>query len=92
MMSFLLYGRTKPFCPFCERAKQLLKIKGFSYKEFRIEDPYPTEDDVEFITKDDLLEKAPGAQTVPQIWMLDDGKETYIGGYTQLEKIFSEID
>ncbi len=62
-------------CPFCDRAKTLLKMKGIPFEERKIGDGW---------TKEDLLESVPDARTVPQIF-LDD---KLIGGYDQLVKYF----
>jgi glutaredoxin len=68
---------SKYHCPFCDKAKALLKIKGIEFEERKIGDGY---------TKEELLEAVPSARTVPQIF-LDD---RHIGGYTELEKYFKE--
>ena len=63
---------SKPACAFCEKAKSLLKMKGIEYEERNIAHGYKIQD---------LLEAAPNAKTMPQIW-LDD---KYVGGYCELE-------
>lgn len=62
-------------CPFCDKAKALLTMKGIEFEERKIGDGY---------TKEDLLESVPTARSVPQIF-LDD---KLIGGFTELEKHF----
>ncbi len=62
-------------CPYCDKAKALLNMKGIAFEERKIGDGW---------TKEDLLESIPAARTVPQIVI--DGKE--IGGYDQLVKYF----
>ena len=62
---------SKPACPFCVKAKNLLKSKGIEYEEKNIADGHKIQD---------LLEAVPNAKTMPQIW-LDD---THIGGYYEL--------
>ena len=64
---------SKPMCPFCDKAKNLLKTKGIEYEERNIAQGWKIQD---------LLEAAPSAKTMPQIW-LDD---VYIGGFYELEK------
>ena len=59
---------TKFFCPYCSRAKALLKRKGVEYQEIDL-----TMDRAGF---DAMVERAGGARTVPQIFI--DGK--HIGG------------
>lgn len=68
---------SKDMCPYCERAKALLKQKGIQYEERKIGGGY---------TKEQLLESVPNARTVPQIFL--DGK--LIGGHDDLVKYFSE--
>ena len=62
---------TLEWCPYCEKAKALIKSKGFSYEE-----SYLNEEGI----KEEMEAKTDGAKTVPQIFI--DGK--HIGGYDQL--------
>jgi glutaredoxin 3 len=64
---------SKDSCPFCDQAKNLLKLKGIEFEEKRIGDGY---------TREDLLEAIPSARTVPQIFL--DGE--LIGGFVELKK------
>ena len=66
---------SKDQCPFCDQAKNLLKMKGIEFEEKRIGHGY---------TKEQLLEAVPTARTVPQIFI--DGE--LIGGFTELKKFF----
>jgi len=68
---------SKDMCPYCDRAKALLKQKGIQYEERKIGGGY---------TKEQLLESVPTAKTVPQIFL--DGK--LIGGHDDLVKYFNE--
>ena len=61
-------------CHFCEMAKTLLEQKGIEYEERNLAKNWKIQD---------LLEVAPGARSVPQIW-LDD---KHIGGYVELKEI-----
>ncbi|HLE00968.1 MAG TPA: glutaredoxin 3 [Bdellovibrionota bacterium] len=63
---------TTKTCPYCVRAKALLKSRGVAFQEIMI-DP---NDDGQW----DALERRSGMQTVPQIFV--DGK--ILGGYTDL--------
>lgn len=63
---------TMDYCPYCERAKALLKQKGVPFQEIRVAE----DDDA---TWDALLERS-GLRTMPQIYA--DGK--VIGGYADL--------
>ncbi len=66
---------TMDFCPYCERAKTLLKQRGVDYAEVRV----PMDDDAQW----DALEKKTGMKTMPQILH----GETLIGGYNDLATI-----
>ena len=59
-------------CPFCSRAKQLLDAKGAEYTEYDI-----TMDQGK---REEMLQRAPGARTVPQIFI---GGQA-IGGFDDL--------
>ncbi len=52
---------TKFACPFCVRAKHLLKSKGATFNEFDIT--------VGGEKRDEMLSRAPRARTVPQIFI-----------------------
>lgn len=73
---------SKEHCPYCVRAKALLKKLDISYDEFVIGEPGSKllESNQQWATREDLLERAPNARTVPQIWL--DGE--HVGGYTEL--------
>ena len=58
---------TTPYCPFCIRAKQLLKNKNIDFKEIDL-----SEEPEKF---DEMSKKSNGARTVPQIFVED----THIG-------------
>jgi glutaredoxin len=68
---------SKNFCPFCDQAKALLKMKNIEFEERNINKDY---------TREQLLEAVPTARTLPQIF-LDDN---YIGGFTELKKHFEK--
>ena len=70
---------SKPACGYCVKAKNLLQAKGIEYEERNIAEGWKIQD---------LLEAAPNAKTMPQIW-LDD---KYIGGYLELEEALKQID
>ena len=54
---------TTPYCPFCIRAKQLLKSKNIDFKEIDL-----SEEPEKF---DEMSKKSNGARTVPQIFADD---------------------
>ena len=68
---------TKPFCPYCTRAKQILKSKGV--------------DNIDEIRVDELPEERrkmmdiTGRRTVPQIFIGD----THVGGCDDLQALDS---
>jgi glutaredoxin len=64
---------SKDSCPFCDQAKNLLKLKGIAYEERNISRDW---------TREQLLEAVPDARTVPQIFL----DEQLIGGFTELRK------
>ncbi len=59
-------------CPFCYRAKGLLDAKGVTYNEYDITMGGPK--------RAEMVERAPGASTVPQIFIDNVG----IGGCDEL--------
>jgi glutaredoxin 3 len=70
MSKVLIY--TTPICPYCVRAKSLLKKKGASYQEIDV-----------FMDHDARVEmetRAKGRRTVPQIFIDD----THVGGCDEL--------
>ncbi len=69
---------SKNQCPFCDQAKNLLKLKGIEFEERNVSTDW---------TKEQLMEAVPTARTVPQIF-LDD---KLIGGFTELKKYFEKV-
>jgi len=63
---------TMEFCPYCVRAKALLKERGIPFQEVMVDD----EDDAQW---DELFKKS-GLKTMPQIF----NGEKVIGGYNDL--------
>jgi glutaredoxin 3 len=68
---------SKPACPYCNQAKQLLRLSNIEYEERQIGRGW---------SREQLLESVPTARTVPQIFL--DG--TYVGGFTELKKLFDQ--
>ena len=52
---------TKFACPYCVRAKYLLDEKGITYDEYDVT--------IGGSRRDEMVERAPGARTVPQIFI-----------------------
>lgn len=66
---------TMDHCPYCDRAKSLLKQRGIEYIEVRV----PMDDDAQW----GALEEKTGMKTMPQILH----GEKVIGGYSDLAAI-----
>jgi glutaredoxin 3 len=69
---------TKMFCGYCHRAKRLLASKGVDYVEYDIT--------MDGKKRDEMRARAPGARTVPQIF-IDDAA---IGGSDDLAALDRE--
>ncbi len=65
---------TTGYCPYCVRAKELLKRKGASYQEINAEDD---------AVRDAMIARAGGRRTVPQIFIGD----THVGGFDDLSAL-----
>ena len=77
MRTIVIYS--KPNCPYCVAAKQFLINKGYTDFEEKV---------VGFnATREELLEAAPNARTVPQILI----NGNLIGGYDDLVKNWNSI-
>lgn len=61
-----------PVCPYCVRAKSLLKSKNQNYEEIDIS--------VNAQIRDEMMSRAGGRRTVPQIFIND----KHIGGFDDL--------
>ncbi len=70
---------TKFGCGFCVRAKRLLDEKGVDYTEHDITMGGPK--------REEMLERAPTARTVPQIFIGD----THVGGSDELAALEREV-
>ena len=68
---------TWQFCPFCIRAKQLLKQKDVRFTEYKI--------DGDQNAKSEMTQRANGRKTVPQIFINNNG----IGGCDELYELDS---
>ena len=63
---------TRPMCPYCVRALQLLKQKGVAFEEI----------DAGFdrAKKEEMIQRASGGRTFPQIFV----GETHVGGCDEM--------
>jgi glutaredoxin 3 len=75
---------TKTMCPYCVSAKKLLTQLNIPYTEYVISvgmgESAPGANQY-YVTRAQLLERAPAAKTVPQIWI--DGE--HVGGFDDLD-------
>ena len=69
---------SKDNCPFCVKAKRMLEAKGIRYEERNLSNGS--------WNREQLLEAAPDARTVPQIWLHGE----YVGGCNELEQYFED--
>jgi glutaredoxin 3 len=69
---------TTPICPYCVRAKALLKKKGAPFDEV---DVFMDAD-----ARQEMEDKSNGARTVPQIFI----GEKYVGGCDELYELENE--
>ena len=60
------------YCPYCTRAKVLLKQKGLAFTEYNVQQ-HPEK-------RDEMLERSNGARTIPQIFIND----RHVGGCDDL--------
>ena len=67
-----------PACNFCDAAKRLLARNNIEYKDINI----ATEDGA----VDEMIKKANGKRTIPQIFFDDH----HVGGYTELRALEKE--
>lgn len=63
---------TSPLCGFCHAAKRLLAQKGVAFHEYDIS--------TDSSLRDDMVRRAPGSRTVPQIFI----GTTHVGGCDDL--------
>lgn len=79
MKKVIVYG--KPGCSFCIKAKEFLDNAGIVYEDRVVGLRYTGEQVREHCSK---LSEGAQITTVPQIILVEDGVEKYIGGYTDL--------
>jgi len=60
------------FCPYCIRAKALLRKKGLDFVEYNVQ----SEPD----KRDEMLQRSGGARSIPQIFI----NNRYVGGCDEL--------
>ena len=72
MSKVQIYGTN--WCPYCFAAKDLLDAKGVPYDEIDASDPQ---------VRADMIQRAHGRRTVPQIFIGD----THVGGYLEIAEL-----
>ena len=73
-MEIILYSKDN--CAFCDKAKNLLKMKAIEFIEYKLDKDF---------NRDTLLELFPQARTFPVITL----NKEYIGGFNELEKLLN---
>lgn len=68
-MQVILYSKDN--CPYCDKAKNLLKMKAIEFIEYKLDKDF---------NRDSLLEMFPHAKTFPVITV----DKKHIGGYNEL--------
>jgi glutaredoxin 3 len=66
---------TRIFCGYCTRAKRLLEAKGVDYEEIDVT--------MDRERRNEMVQRAPGAMTVPQIFIDD----RHVGGSDDLHAL-----
>ena len=69
---------TGPYCNYCDAAKRLLTRNNISYKEINVAEVDGA--------KDEMIMKANGKKTIPQIFLNDE----HIGGYDEVRALEKE--
>jgi glutaredoxin 3 len=82
---------TKPACAHCVTAKSLLKSRGLEYTEVVLDVGQEKEDGVVYSTVAELKALAPGASSAPQIFSVEEGVRTHIGGFKELRELLANL-
>ena len=69
---------TGPYCNYCDAAKRLLTRNNISYREINVAEVDGA--------KDEMIKKANGKKTIPQIFFNDE----HIGGYDEVRALEKE--
>ncbi len=75
-MGVVMY--TKPLCPYCSRAKALLKKKGVAFDDISAA--------FDKAKREEMLQRSNGARTYPQIFI----GEVHVGGSDELHALERE--
>lgn len=82
---FTVYS--KPNCPHCLSAKNLLELAGEDYEVVDLDVGQPKIDGAKYISRDQLLQLIPSARTMPQI--ISNG--ALVGGYRELQHLLKAV-
>ena len=72
-------------CPLCDQAKALLASKNLSYWEFILDEGQSRVEGTTYVSRDEVLGAFPGAKSMPQIALVEDGNFQRIGGLNELK-------
>ncbi len=84
---FTVYS--KPACPACVEAKNILTSKGLPFTEISLDVGQPKSADKFYISREDLMVLFPEARTVPQISLYEDHEVFNIGDISNLKEFLS---
>jgi len=76
-MSFTIYTRNDPPCPYCEGAKLIFQTEGIAYKEIVIGRD---------IQREEFMDTYPDVRTIPLVLIQEDGLFVKVGGYQELKE------
>jgi len=79
-MTYTVYS--KPGCPFCDKAKALLKLKGLEHTIINVDIGQPKVEGETYVPLAEFKATFPNQKTLPLI--LEDGAQ--VGGFTELNK------
>lgn len=85
---FTVYS--KPACPACVEAKNLLRTKGHSFTEIILDVGQHKSSDHFYISRDDLMVLFPSARTVPQISLYENHNTKPIGDIAALKSYLKD--
>lgn len=72
-MKFQIYSKEN--CPYCTRAVFILQTRNLQFEELKLGNDF---------SREEILAKFPSAKTFPQIQLVTEDGEQYIGGYNEL--------
>lgn len=79
---FIVYS--KPNCPFCDQAKNLLRAQNLDYREIRFDVGQSKVEGAEYVNVAEFKAKYPDAKTAPQIFLEDGDNLVHVGGFAEL--------